>query len=113
MALWRLISERSLWFWPRFEVTDQAVYKRLHSAGTEPFERIFGHVTAVLYDRLGDVGTGELAPFASEVVCMDESTLDKVARTVPTLRKVPMETAVCCRASLGVCSTCGVSCGGR
>ena len=89
LALWRLISERSLWFWPRFEVTDQAVYKRLHSAGTEPFERIFGHVTAVLYDRLGDVGTGELAPFASEVVCMDESTLDKVARTVPTLRKVP------------------------
>ena len=89
LALWRLISERSLWFWPRFEVTDQAVYKRLHSAGTEPFERIFRHVTGVLYGRLGDVGSGELAPFASEVVCMDESTLDKVARTVPALRKVP------------------------
>ena len=97
LALWRLISERSLWFWPRFEVTDQAVYKRLHSAGTEPFERIFEHVTGVLYDRLGRacpepaerVGSAELAPFASEVVCLDESTLDKVARTVPTLRKVP------------------------
>ena len=97
LALWRLVSERNLWFWPRFEVTDQAVYKRLHSAGTEPFERIFSHVTGVLYDRLGRacpdpaerVGTAELAPFASEVVCLDESTLDKVARTVPTLRKVP------------------------
>lgn len=89
LALWRLISERSLWFWPRFEVTDQAVYKRLHSAGTAPFERIFEHITGVLEDRLGDVGSAELAPFASEVVCIDESTLDKVARTVPALRKVP------------------------
>ena len=89
LAVWRLISERRLWFFPRFEVTDQAVYKRLHSAGTEPFERIFEHITGVLYDRLGNVGCADLAPFANEVVCMDESTLDKVARTVPTLRKVP------------------------
>ena len=89
LAVWRLISERSLWFWPRFEVSDQAVYKRLHSAGTETFERIFRHITGVLSARLGDVGCAQLAPFASEVVCLDESTLDKVARTVPTLRKVP------------------------
>ena len=42
-----------------------------------------------MHDRLGNVGCADLAPFANEVVCMDESTLDKVARTVPTLRKVP------------------------
>ena len=35
LAVWRLISERQLWFFPRFEVTDQAVYKRLHSAGNQ------------------------------------------------------------------------------
>ena len=27
LAVWRLISERGLWFFPRFPVTDQAVYK--------------------------------------------------------------------------------------
>ena len=30
LALWRLLSERGLWFFPR--LTDQAVYKRLRSA---------------------------------------------------------------------------------
>ena len=34
LAVWRLVSERGLWFFPRFPVTDQAVYKRLHTAGT-------------------------------------------------------------------------------
>ena len=37
LAVWRLVSERRLWFFPRFPVTDQAVYKRLHSAGTKPW----------------------------------------------------------------------------
>ena len=34
LAVWRLLSERRLWFFPRFPVTDQAVYKRLHSLPT-------------------------------------------------------------------------------
>ena len=58
LAIWRLISERGLWFFPRFPVTDQAVYKRLHAAGTEPFERIFEQITSVLAERLPGVGAG-------------------------------------------------------
>ena len=48
LAVWRLVSERGLWFFPRFPVTDQAVYKRLHTAGTEPLERLFEQVSSVL-----------------------------------------------------------------
>ena len=85
----RLVSERGLWFFPRFPVTDQAVYKRLHTAGTKPLERLFEQVSSVLAERLQGVVSEKLAPFAKEVVCIDESTLDAMARRLPTLREIP------------------------
>ena len=89
LALWRLISERGLWFFPRFEVTDQAVYKRLHNAGTEPMERLFDQITTVLAERFKGMVSESLASFAEEVVCIDESTLEGISRTLPTLRGIP------------------------
>ena len=89
LAVWRLVSERGLWFFPRFPVTDQAVYKRLHTAGTKPLERLLEQVTSVLSQRLPWAGSEELAPFAKEVVCIDESTLDAMARRLPSLKEVP------------------------
>ena len=55
LAVWRLVSERRLWFFPRFPVTDQAVYKRLHSAGTKPLERLFEQISSVLAERVQGV----------------------------------------------------------
>ena len=89
LAVWRLISERGLWFFPRFPVTDQAVYKRLHSAGTKPLERLFEQISWVLAERLQGVVSEKLAPFAEEVVCIDESTLDAMSRRLPPLREIP------------------------
>ena len=89
LAVWRLISERGLWFFPRFPVTDQAVYKRLHTAGTKPLERLFEQITSVLAQRFQGMDSDKLAPFAKEVVCIDESTLDAVSRRMPTLRAIP------------------------
>ena len=89
LAVWRLISERGLWFFPRFPVTDQAVYKRLHTAGTEPLEKLFEQISGVLAQRSEGMSSEMLAPFANEVVCIDESTLDAMSRTLPTLRAVP------------------------
>ena len=89
LAVWRLISEGQLWFFPRFEVTDQAVYKRLHTAGTKPLERLFEQISSVLAQRLQGVVPEKLAPFAGDVVCIDESTLDSVSRTLPALREIP------------------------
>ena len=89
LAVWRLISERGLWFFPRFPVTDQAVYKRLHTAGTKPLQRLFEQISSVLAERLQGVASDKLAPFAEDVVCIDESTLDAMSRTMPTLRGVP------------------------
>ena len=89
LAVWRLISEQGLWFFPRFPVTDQAVYKRLHDAGPEPFERLFKQISSVLTERLQGLVSEQLAPFAKQVVCIDESTLDAVSRRLPPLRKIP------------------------
>ena len=89
LAVWRLISERGLWFFPRFPVTDQAVYKRLHAAGTTPLEELFEQISNVLAQRFQGAVSDKLAPFAKEVVCIDESTLDAVSRRLPALRVIP------------------------
>ena len=83
------LGTRMLWFFPGFPVTDQAVYKRLHSAGTKPLERLFEQISGVLAQRLQGVVTEKLAPFAEGVVCIDESTLDAMSRRLPPLREIP------------------------
>jgi hypothetical protein len=88
-AVWRLLTARGLWHYPRYAVTDQAVYKRLAADGTGPLEALFAAVGRLLADRLRPWAATDLAPFAAEVVALDETTLDRVARTLPALRAVP------------------------
>jgi hypothetical protein len=89
LELWRLLSQRGLWDYPRFPVSDQAVYQRLANGGTAPMEHLFSQVTALLAERLAPYAPTDLAPFAQEVAVLDASTLDPIARTLPSLRGVP------------------------
>ena len=89
LAVWRLLSFQQLWSYPRFEVTDQAVYNRLARDGTEALERLFAQISAVLRERLAPYDQKALAPFAAGIVAIDETTLDPVARLLPALREVP------------------------
>lgn len=89
LAVWRLLSLEQLWFYPRFEVTDQAVYKRLAGDGTGTLEKLFEQISAVLRERLAPYEQKNLAPFATGVVAIDETTLDPVARLLPALRDLP------------------------
>lgn len=91
--LWRLLTQQGLWEYPRFPVTDQAVYDRLADAGTAPMEQLFAHVTALLADRLTPLTESDLAPFATDVVALDESDLDRMARLLPALRALPARDA--------------------
>ena len=72
LAVWRLITERGLWFFPRFSVSDQAVYNRLERGGTSALEALFRQVRDVLADRIKVAVTDHLAPFASEVMALDD-----------------------------------------
>lgn len=84
-ALWRLLSQKGLWCFPRFSVSDQAVYKRLAEAGTAPMEHLFDNLTTILHDRLAPYAA-PLAPFASGVYALDCTTLDAVGRYLPAYR---------------------------
>lgn len=88
-ALWRLLSLKGLWSHPRIPVSDQAIYTRLAQGGTAPLEQVFHQVSAVLDERLAAwpvLGASDLASFARAVVAIDETTLDPVARSLPSLR---------------------------
>ena len=87
LRIWRLLNNRGLWEYPQFPVTDQAVYKRLEQGGEEPLKQLFWQVSEVLRERLAPYAQ-PIASFASEVVVIDETTLDAVMRHLPILREV-------------------------
>jgi hypothetical protein len=89
LAIWRLLSRGQFWFYPRFAVSDQAVYDRLEADGVAPLVKLFCQVSLLLRERLAPFAARNLAPFATEVMVVDESTLDQVARILPTLRQLP------------------------
>ena len=94
LSLWRVLSGVGLWAFPRSAITDQALYARLARDGTGPLERVFAHISTLLADRLAPYTATTLAPFATAVYALDETTLDQVARLLPALREVPAKTAV-------------------
>jgi len=89
LALWRLLTARGLWRFPRVAISDQALYHRLARDGTAPLERLFRRISALLADRLAPYAATALAAFASGVYALDETTLDRVARLLPALRALP------------------------
>jgi len=90
-ALWRLLAQRGLWSFPRIPISDDAVRVRLARDGTGPMERLFAQVTTLLAARITPFVETKLAAFASDVLVLDEITLDKVARLLPafTSRATP------------------------
>jgi hypothetical protein len=92
LALWRLLTQVGLWTYPRYAVSDQAVYHRLARDGAAPLEALFQRVSALLHTRLTPLLPAlgpDLAPFASDIVVLDESTLDPLARRLPARDGAP------------------------
>ena len=89
LDLWRLLNLHQLWFYPRFPIGDQAIYKRLAAGGTQPLEDLFTQTSQVLADRLAPFANTALAPFATAVMALDHTDLDQIARRLPALREIP------------------------
>jgi hypothetical protein len=87
--LWRLLAHGGLWSYPLVPVTDDAIYTRLEAAGVQPMQQLFADVTAALATRLAPYAQHDLAPFATEAVALDETTLEQMARRLPALRALP------------------------
>lgn len=94
LELWRLLSDGGFWEYPRYPIDDQTLYKRLATGGTEALERLFGQLSQLLAERLQPWQDVDLAPFASQIVALDETTLDPVARKLPSLRGLPTEATI-------------------
>lgn len=89
-AIWRLVTTQGLWHWPRCaSLSDDAIYQRLARTGPGPMEQIWRALTAqMLAAPPCPEAPSTLAPFATEVVALDETTLDQV-RQQGDLRGVP------------------------
>ena len=78
--LWRLILLRPIGSFAPVQLTDRAVRQRLLSLKLAPFARLLELVNTALQQRPALPWACQLAPFAAQIVCLDETTLDRVAR---------------------------------
>jgi len=86
--VWRLAMDRQLWRGPIVPVSDEAVYKRLATADSNAMATLFRQISALLTERIAPWCDDTLVPWASDVVALDATTLDPVARSIPALRPV-------------------------
>jgi hypothetical protein len=89
LELWRLLTEWGLWNFPRMEVGDMAIYKRLERTGPGPLQEFFEQVSAVIRARLTLTPIVPWAPFASEILALDQTVLEPVLRQMKALRAIP------------------------
>lgn len=89
LDLWRLIRFFGLGCFAPVPVTDEAVYKRLGKQGASLMQRLCAMVSQWLFDWLAPYEDRSLAPFAREVLALDESTLDPMKRWLKDLQGIP------------------------
>lgn len=90
---WRLVALGGLWGAAPNPISAQGLAHRYARAGVGPLQTVFAEVSALLRQRIApwqsQWGGDDLAAFATDIVVIDETTLDQVARTLPALRGVP------------------------
>lgn len=86
LSLWRLLTSRGLWGRPPVHLTSQALYQRLARTPADAILTLFAQVTTVLRQRFAAVCDVPYAPFASEILALDHSTLDAVLRKLKLFR---------------------------
>ena len=87
--VWRLIAWEGVGSFPIVSVTSAAVRQRLRAAGTASLEQLLQRVNAALRQRGAATSALTLAPFATQIVALDETTLDALHRWCPDLRGLP------------------------
>jgi len=94
LALWRRLAVIGLWDYPRYLVTDAAIYKRMAQERTDGLATLLTQITTLLDQRLAPWLPGlvpPLASFATDIVALDETTLDPLARSLPATTKRPAQ----------------------
>lgn len=92
-SIWRLISWTGVGDLPILELSRAAVRKRLLQAKLDSLHELLARVSQALLPWTKDAQERDLAPFATQVLALDQSSLDAVGRTCPDVRKEPEESA--------------------
>jgi hypothetical protein len=87
--LWRHMSRPLLAGFAPIQVSDEAIVKRLKQAGLAPLQHILARLSSLLASHLHAVVATDLAPFASRMVALDETTWDAVQRHLAPLCRLP------------------------
>ncbi len=90
-TIWRRLYLEEIGTFAPVQVTYEAVRKRLLSAGTTALQHLFETVSVGLaqWSQAQHPSALSLAPFASQVVALDESTFDRLRRLTADLRALP------------------------
>jgi hypothetical protein len=88
LKLWRRLCLEPMGPFAPILVGDQAVYNRLARAGAAAMRAFFEQISGWIGEQVAAWEEHSLAPWASQVLALDESTLDAVGRWLPELRQV-------------------------
>ena len=90
-TIWRRLYLEEIGTFAPVQVTYEAVRKRLLTAGTTALQQLFETVSHGLADfsQQQQSSALSLAPFAPQVVALDESTFDRLRRLTADLRELP------------------------
>ena len=88
--LWRRISCFGVGSLAAVPVCDQAIYNRLAKHGTDVMQQLCAQISTWLWHWLAPYEEQRLAPFARQILALDESTMDAVNRWLKELREVPV-----------------------
>ena len=88
-SLWQLVCLHGLWDYPRLTLTRQAIYARLQRTPATHLLALFERLTTLLRERFATLCDVPYAPFASEILALDHSTLDAVQRKLKLFRALP------------------------
>jgi hypothetical protein len=88
--LWRRISCFGVGSLVAVPVCDQAIYNRLAKHATAVMQSLCAQISTWLWHWLAAYEDHRLAPFARQILALDESTMDAVNRWLKDLRDVPL-----------------------
>lgn len=87
--LWRLLATRSVGRFAALLLCSPAILCRLECGGLQPLYALNTRLGELLAQRLPLPSACTLAPFATQIVAFDETTLDVVHKHLPALRSLP------------------------
>lgn len=87
--LQRDLAMQPLGPFPAVQMTDDALTKRLRQAGLAPLQDLFARLTQHVSRLIQSQCPCSLAPFATQILALDETTWDAVERHLPSLRSLP------------------------